>query len=318
MNEKMDSYYGSEEIKQLSYLEFGSIDIENSKKEIWGYCQHQKAYDYYMFARYANDLFLFRDFCGGKEKTVQVLNEYILKSAHTKLLDYIFKYAGIQTVLNKDLSGGVCESGSSLFGWIDEMIALDYVYANAENINSIKNLKYVGCDISEMMNRAAMEFHKDSTFSFSTADTVGKFMDETQELALFYGLSVSLRYALRTSEDLLKIAQKSELAIFNRLSFSYGDTIKSTVGTGKYVYIISLKEYIQHMEKNGYIAKYCTETLQRNRDGENTIRASIIMSKSEAYIDDFIENYNRYLSMSLSVVGSEQGAWKDICELVKE
>ena len=60
--EDLKEYYGSEEIELLSYLEFGSIDIKNAKKTVWGYWQHQEAYDLYMFARYARDLFLFRDF----------------------------------------------------------------------------------------------------------------------------------------------------------------------------------------------------------------------------------------------------------------
>lgn len=315
MNNILNSYYGNEQMKQISYLEFGSIDIENSKKEIWGYCQHQKAYDYYMFARYANDLFLFRDFYDESYKSVDKLNEYILKSAHTKLLDYIFKYAGILTVIENAIEGKVCESGSSLFGWIDEMIALDYVYNNGENIRKLEALEYLGCDISEIMNRAAKEFHKNISFSFSTADTIGKFLKEHNNLSLFYGLSVSLRYALRTSDDLLAIAKKSELSIFNRISLSYGNTIESTVGTGKYVYIISLKEYVQHMEQNGFKAKFCTANMQYNRDGENTVRASIVMSKKEEYIDSFINIYNKYIDMSLLNAEIEKGEWKDISEL---
>lgn len=38
--EDLKEYYGSEEIELLSYLEFGSIDIKNAKKTVWGYWQH--------------------------------------------------------------------------------------------------------------------------------------------------------------------------------------------------------------------------------------------------------------------------------------
>ncbi len=316
-----NSYYGSSEIQTLSYLEFGSIDLANSKKEIWGYCQHQQAYDYYMFARYANDLFLFREYINetNENRTIQVLNQYILKSAHTKLMDYIFKYAGILTVLD-ETKGGVCESGSSLFGLIDEAIALDYAYNKGENHNKIKRMKYIGSDISEMMHKGAEAFHLETDFCFSTADTMNKFLDELSKrncvISLFYGLSVSLRYALRSAEDLLKIGQQSELAIFNRISLSRGNTIKSTVGTGKYVYIISLDEYINLLNKNNIVAKYCTANMQYERDGKGTIRASIVMSKNREKMEEFIMNYNKCIEDSLQIKGVEMGEWKDINELL--
>ena len=36
-----------------------------------------------------------------KEKTVEKLNEYVLNSAHNKLMDYLFKYAGMLVVEQK-------------------------------------------------------------------------------------------------------------------------------------------------------------------------------------------------------------------------
>lgn len=98
------SYYGSNTSNLVSYLEFGSIDLEKSKKEIWGYCQHQQAYDYYMFSRYAKDLFLFRDFNLSKKHTLRGLKDCIAKTAHDKIMDYIFKFAGVLTGIEK--SGG--------------------------------------------------------------------------------------------------------------------------------------------------------------------------------------------------------------------
>lgn len=84
-------YYGCENPESVSYLEFGSINLVKGEKKIWGYWQDQIAYDLYMFARYSRDLFAFRKFFGEKEKTVEKLNEYVLRSAHDKLMDYIFK-----------------------------------------------------------------------------------------------------------------------------------------------------------------------------------------------------------------------------------
>lgn len=51
----------------------------------------------YMFARYARDLFAFRHFLLDEKKDIDSLKKIITDSAHTKLLDYIFKYVGIIT-----------------------------------------------------------------------------------------------------------------------------------------------------------------------------------------------------------------------------
>lgn len=119
-------YYGCANPESVSYLECGSINLAKGEKSIWNYWQDQDAYDLYMFARYARDLFAFRKFFEEKIKTVETLNEYVLRSAHNKLTDYLFKYAGMCVAGEK---GIVCECGSSLFGWIDEALACDLVYS---------------------------------------------------------------------------------------------------------------------------------------------------------------------------------------------
>ena len=92
---KYDKYYGCEDPESVSYLEFGSINLVKCEKQIWNYWQDQMAYDLYMFARYSKDLFMFRKFFLEKQKTLEKLNKCIQKAAHNKLLDYIFKYAGM-------------------------------------------------------------------------------------------------------------------------------------------------------------------------------------------------------------------------------
>ena len=315
---KRASYYGDDEVRQLSYLEFGSIDYVNSKKEIWGYCQDQKAYDYYMFSRYADDLFLFRKFFEESDKSVDKLSDYVINSAHNKLLDYIFKYAGFLTIFEKKLRGSICESGSSLYGLIDEVMACDYVYHGGENIEAIQKTRYICSDISEMMNQGAKEFHSNFNFEVSTAETIGLLMDKIDDLAMFYGLSVSMRYALRTASDLIKIANRTKLSIFNRLSFSLGDTIQSTVGTGKYVYIISLQEFGKLLKEAGFVAKYCSANMQFNKDVENTLRVSFVMAENVDLLETFIKHYEYCVEKSVHIKGVEQGTWFDFDNLLSE
>lgn len=312
-------YYGCENPEAVSYLEFGSINLKKGEKKIWNYWQDQAAYDLYMFARYSRDLFAFRKFIDEQDKSVEKLNEYILNAAHNKIMDYIFKYAGIITAPKE---GIVCESGSSLFGWIDEAIACDYVYENGKNIPSIKNMEYLGSDISEMMNQGAAAFHSDIKMCFSTAGTICDLVTEITEtfhkkISLFYGVSVSLRYALREAEDLVKVAECTDLSIFNRLSVTYGrETLSLVYGSGKSVYVISLPRLLDCLKRKGFTAKYCTANMQHGKDGEKTVRISIAISKRQDLIDRFIEKYTECIDKSIKIQGVERGEWKEAEELL--
>jgi hypothetical protein len=312
-------YYGCETPESVSYLEFGSVNLVKGEKKIWNYWQDQDAYDLYMFARYSRDLFSFRRFFKEKEKTAEKLNEYILKSAHNKLMDYLFKYAGMLAVEEK---GMVCECGSSLYGWIDEALACDYVYAKGENLSKIKGFHYIGSDISELMNEGAANFHSDIKMDFSTQDTILGVVKEIKKnygkkLALFYGLSVSVRYAVRGSEDLIEAAEASELCVYNRLSMTYGEETLATVyGTGKSVYIVSLPKLVKGIEEKGLYAKYCTANMQHNKDGEGTVRASIGIAKSQEVLDEFIARYESCIDKSIQIEGIEKGQWKELKELL--
>lgn len=319
MNNK--KHYGCDNPESISYLEFGSINVVKGKKTIWNYWQDQIAYDLYMFARYSKDLFSFRHFIEEEYKTPQKLNQYILEAAHNKLLDYIFKYVGLLVICRE--GGTVCESGSSLYGWIDEAIACDYVYNAGKNIENIKKMEYICSDISELMNEGAREFHSSIKMYASSEDTISGLIEDVhgrlqKSIDLFYGVSVSIRYAVREAADLVKVASQAKLSIYNRLSFTYDNrTIVLTYGTGKAVYIISLKELVEGLEKEGITAKYCEANMQYDKDGKNTVRVSLIIAKDRQIIDKFISEYENCIIKSAEIEGVERGRWKDIRELLK-
>lgn len=316
-----NKYYGCENPESVSYLEFGSINLVKGEKKIWGYWQDQLAYDLYMFARYSRDLFAFRKFFDEEEKSVEKLNEYVIRSAHDKLMDYIFKYAGMLAIQEK---GTVCECGSSLYGWIDEAIACDYVFHGGGNIRKIKEFEYIGSDISELMNEGAAGFHSDVKMDFSVRDTIVGVVDEVKEkfgkeISLFYGLSVSVRYAVRNASDLVKVAMASELSIYNRLSVTFDDeTMVSVYGTGKNVYIVSLPELIKEMEEKGIFARYCTANMQYKRDGKNTVRVSVAFSRYQDVLGKFIGIYDECIGKSIQIPGIEKGEWKDLKKLLQQ
>lgn len=318
MGEVNRKYYGCENPESVSYLEFGSINLVKGEKTIWNYWQDQTAYDLYMFARYSRDLFAFRKFFAEEEKNVNKLNEYVKRAAHDKLMDYIFKYAGMIAIEDK---GIVCECGSSLYGWIDEAMACEEVF-NLGGGEKIKSFEYIGSDISQLMNEGAASFHSDVKMSFTTADTISGVISDIRnrlqkKLNLFYGVSVSVRYAVREARDLAEMAEFSDLSIYNRLSVTLDEgTLASVYGTGKSVYIISVRDLIKELDARKIYARYCTANMQFEKDGKNTLRASIIISAKEDLLDRFVGIYNECIDKCMSIEGVENGEWKPLAELL--
>lgn len=308
-------YYGCECPESVSYLEFGSINFMKGEKKIWNYWQDQDAYDLYMFARYSKDLFAIRKFFDEPLKSIEKLNEYVKNTAHDKLMDYIFKYAGLIAAQGQ---GSVCECGSSLYGWIDEAIACDYIYSGGKNITKIRNFHYIGSDISELMNEGAACFHSGVKMDFVTEEKIADVVQRIKEkwkagLSLFYGLSVSVRYAVREAEEIVEAAMLSDLSIYNRLSVTFeNETLVSVYGTGKSVYIISLPQLVQGLKKQGLCAKYCTANMQHEKDGQNTVRVSIAISKSDNKLCEFIKIYDECIEKSICIPGVETGEWRDL------
>lgn len=245
----------------------------------------------------------------------------MLRAAHNKLMDYIFKYAGL-IVAKSERGGVICESGSSLYGWIDEAIACDYVFNGGKNVVKIKALEYVGSDISDLMNEGAASFHSDVRMDFTTQDTISGVVSEIQNklkksLSVFYGVSVSVRYAVRSEVDLIEAADASELFMYNRLSVTFDEeTLISVYGTGKSVYIVSLPKLIEGLKEKGISAKYCTANMQYGKDENGTVRASIIISKDQELLKRFIDIYNNCIDKSIHISGIEKGEWKDLDELL--
>lgn len=316
---KDNAYYGSEDNQAISYLEFGSVNPMEKTKKIWGYWQDQEAYDLYMFARYARDIFSFRHFLSGEDHSVGAFKKVVENSAHVKILDYIFKYSGI---ISQIQNGGVfCESGSSLYGLIEEAMACDAVFHKGEHNESIVKAKYLASDISEMMNEGAIALHPETPVEATTAPTIHYLIEDIKNrnlrLGLFYGLSVSIRYAIRVSQDILDMADVCDFQMYNRLSLSYGNTFKNVYGTGKTVYITSLNELADGLKEKMLKAKYCTANMQYEKDGKNSVRASIIIGKTDNDLERFIGEYNRCIDKVTSIETIEKGEWLDLSELRK-
>lgn len=173
------------------------------------------------------------------------------------------------------------------------------------------------------MNEGASEFHSSTKMLVSSQDTITGLVDDIEhrlhkQIDLFYGVSVSLRYALRNAMDLVKIAECAQLSIYNRLSLTYdNETMVSVYGTGKSVYIVSLKELIDGLKERGIYAQYCTANMQLEKDGKNTVRASIAIARDKEILSQFIAEYNECVEKSVGIAGVEKGEWKELEELMK-
>ncbi len=55
--------------------------------------------------------------------------------------------------------------------------------------------------------------------------------------------------------------------------------------------------------------------MQHDRDGQNTVRVSCIISENNDLLDGGINVYRECIEKSLSVAGVEQGEWRDLADL---
>lgn len=64
-------------------------------------------------------------------------------------------------------------------------------------------------------------------------------------------------------------------------------------------------------------AKFTTDNMQKNKNGDNTIRVSMIITKHENLFNDFIKFYDDCVEKLIEekIEGIEHGEWKDIEEL---
>lgn len=142
-------------------------------------------------------------------------------------------------------------------------------------------------------------------------------MEVYEKIGLFYGLSVSLRYALREASDLIKVADNSNLTIFNRVSLSYTGNEQVIAGTGKHGYIMSIPELKKLFKENEINAMYTTENMQNGKDGNDTIRVSMVFSKKESLVGEFVNHYNHYTDKLIETkeFDYKHGEWRSIQEL---
>ena len=160
-----NQFYGTDKATSISYLEFGSFDLVEIKKEVWDFRLHQKAYDWFMLGRYAND---FLTYLSMKNKLgvlplkaiLKLYNQEIHKGNDSTL--NLGKLIALAVTKNDKIPSTFYELGQTVFGCIEGMSFylellkhLDIEFP-AVDLNAVR---WYGIDISEMFNHLAVLLH---------------------------------------------------------------------------------------------------------------------------------------------------------------
>lgn len=233
-----ETFYGTGESKAISYLEFGSIDLSSSKKDVWDFRLHEKAYDWLMCARYANDMVTYIDM---KEKLGQLslteLARLYRGGVHHRndISGNLGKLCALTVVGNlaeKNKKSSFYELGQTLFGCIEGMEFcrefLKHLGVRFPFID-LKKVDWYGVDISHLFNRLAVLLH--GKYRVTTLEDMNQL---PRPVDVFFAKGVTLLYVVRNVRQLLDILDRARLSVFD-YSFSMKGEQETTIGTGKLV-----------------------------------------------------------------------------------
>lgn len=240
-----DVYYGTDKPEHLTYLEFGAIDLANSQKNIWGFHQHQQAYDWFMLARYANDIAVLSDLSENLDNMdaaalVDACTEQI--HHHDMLNVHLRQLCAISTVENEFF-----ELGQTLMGCID---GLEFLYALLDrfdiqyNAPKLDAVEWLGADISSLFNTLSKKMHPSYSITTSLPE------DAPDQYDVFYARGVTLMYAMKSITDLMTWIDKSKFALFD-CSFGLDASCSKVIPTGKKIYYPALQSFIEEHRKRG-------------------------------------------------------------------
>jgi hypothetical protein len=249
-----NDYYGAEETSSVSYLEFGAFDLKRSTKDVWDFRLHQKAYDWLMNARYANDLV-----------TYLRLKEMLESDAYSTLaalyaeemhhpndaslnLSKLCALAALQDGA-EGRPASFWELGQTLFGCIEGMsfcqALLQRLSVDMPSVNLHEAMWY-GLDISDFFNRLSRLMHAD--YKVTTTTTTDAIPDGVD---VFFAKGVTLLYACPQVDRLLALMQRARCSLFD-YSFALGGAQTSKIGTGKTVTYLDYEEVAVEVERAGF------------------------------------------------------------------
>lgn len=276
--EDFETYYNTAQPESISYLEFGHINLKKSQKTVYDYYQHQKAYDWFMLARYANDLSAFIKMTGmlGQNDLNQILKLYTQEVQTDDFAQTISKLTGLivckKTTSQPDIS--FLELGSTLFGMIEAneflLTLLNHLGIDAHQFDSHK-IKFHGIEISELLLQMSISLHKDYQIHLAK-----KFNPEIHAgLDLFYSKGVCLLYVASTIGQLFELLNACRISIFD-VSFSLGQDQEAYIGTGKKAVYLSYKDFCHHYSSRTDKQLYFQKSTTKINKDQNRVRGQAV------------------------------------------
>jgi hypothetical protein len=246
------TYYGTDNPTTYTFLEFGEINTDTSTKKTWGFKMHQKAYDWFMLSRYANDILAFNTMKRmiGKSAEQDIINYFNEEVHHDdEMALHLAKNIAIIVTQNNPVlsSPSFYELGQTLFGCIEGMELyqdiLNHLKIDCPQIN-FKNISWYGVDISEMFNELSRTFHQEYKVK-----TMPDKSELPEQMDVFFSKGITLLYSVRDMEDLFSTIKKGRLAVFD-YSFALDKQTDTTIGSGKTVRYLELSDFLQELKKH--------------------------------------------------------------------
>ena len=254
----METYYGSDAPQTISYLEFGEINLRDQQKKVWDFRLHQKAYDWLMLGRYANDFLAYTEMnerlsVNSLEQVFAIYNEEIHHS--NDAATNFDKLIGLSLIQNRQKNVAFFELGQTIFACIE---AIEF-YQNLITLLKIpfktldiENVHWHGVDISRLFNLLADKIHQNLKISTKIPSAQQKIASD-----IFFAKGITLLYAIKNIDQLFTLFDTCQLALFD-YSFSLGEPEVTTIGTGKITTYLKFDEFLKkyhRREKRLYIKK---------------------------------------------------------------
>jgi len=296
-------FYGSK-LQSLSYLEFGSIDLQSGSKSVYDFQLHSKAYDWLMNARYSNDIVAYIDMNNNIQNPDKIIEIFDAEMHHPDDASLnLSKWIALELLQKSDKDISFFELGQTLLGCIEgiefiQNFLTEYLTSTVAEPNAgtlaLKDVQWIGMDISHYFNILAKIIH--SSYNVHTSEN---FEDLPRKKSLFFAKGVTLLYAIRDADQFFKLMENSTLGLFD-YSLSLGQTEERIIGTGKGVTYLNRNTFLEASNKSGgeiWVRKRTSKPIP----SENRILIDAVWGKDNI-VDSFIKRDQEIRSLAMNTL----------------
>lgn len=230
----------------FSFLEFGAISRAAGTKQVYDFRSDQDAYDWFMHARYSQDLVTYLEIMDLlDQEPIEAIIERLREKVH-HANDFRLNLAKLAAV-NATREASFFEFGQTLFGCIDGMAfckALLSKLTSEGGGRDLPSIAWTGYDTSEFFNRLAGLMHQ--SYEVMTSSDFEKLEIDG---GVAFAKGVTLLYAIDSLSDFNNWFGGAELTLFD-YSFALGPSEITTIGTGKEVTHLSLDDFMKTYNPN--------------------------------------------------------------------